>query len=64
MSSKRKTSGAKICTECKHSRFDPIWGEYKCVKRARYVYDMHLDALYCEDYEYDEKKFEEDEEND
>lgn len=38
------------CKNCKHSIFDPLWGEYKCVYHASIMYIL-LDEQDCPNYE-------------
>lgn len=38
------------CTNCEHSMFDEVWGEYKCAKRKTIVYIL-LSSEECSDYE-------------
>lgn len=59
-----KISTAKSCKECRHSTFNKAWGDYKCLKKQRYVYQPDLEANICDEYEYEQKKFEEVEEDD
>ena len=28
------------CNTCKHSLYNPVWGDYKCSKTGLYVYDI------------------------
>lgn len=40
------------CEKCKWSIFDPVWGEYKCKKKQRYIYehyDYECDAFEAKD---------------
>ena len=30
----------KNCETCAHGKFDEIWGEYKCLKLDRRIYDV------------------------
>lgn len=38
------------CNTCKHSLFNPVWGDYKCSKTGLYVYDIDKEEG-CEKYE-------------
>ena len=38
------------CSNCKHAKFDNIWGEYKCLKHGYRVYAV-INADACPDYE-------------
>lgn len=37
------------CKNCKHSRFDEQWGEYKCDVRKNRIYIL-LDSSECPNY--------------
>lgn len=37
------------CDSCAHAIFDEQWGEWKCAKRCRRIYNIS-DASYCKDY--------------
>lgn len=43
------------CIDCKHSVFDPMWGEYKCKKFERRIYIL-LSSSECCEYEKEPKK--------
>ena len=36
------------CSKCEHAIIDPVWGEYKCSKKQRYV-NNRIDAN-CSDF--------------
>lgn len=38
------------CTDCKHCKFDPMWGEHKCLKCHRRLYIL-LDKDECRFFE-------------
>lgn len=42
------------CSDCAHAMLDPLFGDYKCLQREYYVYDMTI-ANHCETYKNDEK---------
>lgn len=37
------------CANCKHSRFDETWGEYRCLVREHRMYIL-LEAEECPNY--------------
>lgn len=37
------------CIDCKHSVFDPTWGEYKCKRFERRIY-IFLSSSECPEY--------------
>ena len=43
------------CKDCKHSKFDELWGQYKCLQRAVYL-PILLDSSECKHYESKDKK--------
>lgn len=43
------------CTDCKHSKFDPVWGEYKCLCKECRIYIL-LEADECPNYEKQKKE--------
>jgi hypothetical protein len=59
---KKKTTVAQNCKECKHSRFDEVIGEYKCTVRCHYIHEPDIEAVACDEYKHEEKRFEETEE--
>lgn len=38
-----------LCSSCANAIFDERWGEWKCVKHIRYIYDMGK-ASFCKNY--------------
>lgn len=46
------------CKDCKHSKFDHKWGEYKCLKLHRRLYIL-LNEDECRHFELGAKKEEE-----
>ena len=43
------------CVGCKHSKFDEVWGEYKCLQRAVYL-PIILEAKECPFFEKKKEK--------
>lgn len=43
------------CKTCKHSVFDPTWGEYKCKSRGTRIYIL-LNSSECPEYKKDPEK--------
>ena len=45
------------CETCAYSKFDELWGEYKCIKYARRITTLELlSDLWCTYYEKDTNK--------
>lgn len=38
---------AKQCSSCSKAIWDPLWADYKCREKQRYVYEKIVD---CSDY--------------
>lgn len=38
------------CRQCEHCLFDPLWGEFKCIKRRTILYVL-LHAEECSDFD-------------
>lgn len=55
---KKKTTFVQNCKTCKHSRFDETLGEYKCTVRCHYIHEPDIEAVACDEYDYEEKIFE------
>ena len=46
----------KTCEKCKYAKFDERWGEWKCLKFARRIYNCQNCAALCTKYEELKKK--------
>lgn len=44
------------CETCIHSKFDKVWGEYKCIKYARRITIEELLSNACTNYKKDSNK--------
>ena len=44
------------CKECKHSVFDKVWGEFKCKKYMRRIYNPSYQPENCPKFEERKKK--------
>lgn len=56
---KKKNAIVRNCKECEHSIFDENFGEYKCTVRCHYIHEPDVEAVACDEYKYEEKRFEE-----
>lgn len=54
----RRKTVAKNCKDCTHAKFDGEWGEVKCLKFQKRVYEPLVRANACSEYEKTTKKAE------